>query len=134
MKYVLVIFFSILLYYCAFAKHSNFSLEAEGVNVEQAMMELGISNQELDSMLARKSENPRTMSIVLDLLLGPFGGHRLYLGTSAHVPVIYTVTLGGGLGILPIIDLFHLIFTKDLDVYRNNDRIFMWSKGKPTPR
>lgn len=36
--------------------------------------------------------------------LWPFGVHRLYLGTEAKIPVIYTLTLGGGIGILPLID------------------------------
>lgn len=72
-------------------------------------------------------ENPRLVAILLTLTLGPFGAHRIYLGTNVKVPVFYTLTLGGGLGILPVIDLLHLIFTKDISVYYDNPRIFMWS-------
>ncbi|MFZ6053166.1 NINE protein [Halocola ammonii] len=75
-------------------------------------------------------ENPRLVSILLTLALGPFGAHRIYLGTDVKVPVFYTLTLGGGLGILPVIDLLHLVFTKDISVYYNNPRIFMWSGNK----
>jgi len=75
-------------------------------------------------------ENPRLVAILLTLTLGPFGAHRIYLGTDVKVPVFYTLTLGGGLGILPVIDLLHIVFTKDISVYYDNPRIFMWSGNK----
>jgi hypothetical protein len=71
-------------------------------------------------------ENPRVVASVLCIAVGPFGGHRLYLGTDEKVPVAYTLTLGGGLGILPIIDLGHIIFSKDLSKYRGNKKVIMW--------
>lgn len=66
--------------------------------------------------------------IVLTLLTGPLGGHRLYLGTKPIVPVVYTLTLGGGAGILPFIDLVVVCFSKDISRFENNDKIFMWAK------
>ena len=73
------------------------------------------------------------MSSGLALLLGPFGAHRLYLGTTPKVAIIYGITFGG-FGILALIDLGHLLFTKDLDAYRNSDRVFMWNTPPaPTP-
>lgn len=63
----------------------------------------------------------------LDLSLGLFGVHRLYLGTETHVPVMYTLTLGGG-GILILADLGLILFSKDIEVYSNSQHIFMWSK------
>ena len=72
------------------------------------------------------AENPRLTAALLTLLAGPFGMHRLYLGTEVNVPVIYTCTLGGGLGILPIIDLFVILFSKDLEAFYNNSRVIMW--------
>ena len=74
-----------------------------------------------------KKENARLISSSLAVLLGPFGAHRLYLGTTTKVAIIYGVTFGG-FGILATIDLFHLLFTKDLDAYRNSDKVFMWVK------
>ena len=76
--------------------------------------------------LNERKENTRLVATILTLTLGPFGAHRLYLGTEAIVPIFYTVTLGGGLGILPVIDLFHILFTKDLSRYYNNGQVFMW--------
>lgn len=76
-----------------------------------------------------KVEQPKFKKLkaaLLSLFLGHFGVHRIYLGTSATVPVVYTLTLGGGLGILPLIDFFHIVFSKDLERFENNDRVFMW--------
>jgi len=81
---------------------------------------------------AVKGENTRLMSSSLAVLLGPFGAHRLYLGTTPRVAVVYGVTFGG-FGLLALLDLGHLLFTKDLEPYRNNDRVFMWGKAEPTP-
>ncbi len=79
-------------------------------------------------------ENTRAISSGLAVLLGPFGAHRLYLGTSTRVAVVYGITFGG-FGILALLDLGHLLFTKDLEPYRNNDRVFMWGSPpeEPTP-
>lgn len=65
---------------------------------------------------------------ILAVLLGPFGVHRLYLGTDAKVPVIYTITLGGGFGILPIIDMITVLTSKDVTRYEDNDRVIMWNQ------
>lgn len=73
------------------------------------------------------SENARLISSSLAVLLGPFAAHRLYLGTTPKVAVIYGVTFGG-FGVLALVDLGHLLFTKDLERYRNSDRVFMWSR------
>ena len=71
-------------------------------------------------------DNPRLVAIVLDASLGLLGVHRLYLGTSVKVPVIYTVTCGGGC-VLWLIDLGLLIFTKDITPYMDNPNLFMWT-------
>lgn len=79
-----------------------------------------------DSVAIPHSEPRRGVAIALTVLLGPLGGHRLYLGTEPKVPVLYTVTLGGGLGLLPLIDLVQLIVTDDLDKFHDHSRVFMW--------
>lgn len=67
----------------------------------------------------------RAKAIVFTLLTGPLGGHRVYLGTRPGAPIIYSVTLGG-FGILPVIDLVHLIFKKDISEFEKNPKIIMW--------
>jgi TM2 domain-containing membrane protein YozV len=73
----------------------------------------------------QKSENPRLVAIALDVALGLFGMHRLYLGTDVKVPVAYTLTFGGG-GVLWLVDLALLIGSPDIETYKNNPHLFMW--------
>jgi hypothetical protein len=73
----------------------------------------------------QKSENPRLVAIALDISLGLFGMHRLYLGTDVKVPIGYTLTFGGG-GVLWLADLIMLIATRDITPYMNNPHFFMW--------
>ena len=75
----------------------------------------------------RTATHNKWVAAGLDVSLGLSGVHRLYLGTEAHVPVMYTLTLGGG-GILILADLGLLIFTKDVETFSDNSRIFMWSE------
>lgn len=77
-------------------------------------------------------ENTRLVGSTLALFLGPFGAHRLYLGTTPKVAVIYGLTFGG-FGVLVLLDLGHLLLTKDLDPYRNNGRVFMWTAAAAPP-
>ena len=75
-------------------------------------------------------ENPRLVAIALDITLGLLGMHRLYLGTDLKIPVAYTLTLGGG-GVLWIVDLGLLIFSKDISKFYDNPRMFMWTAPDP---
>lgn len=79
---------------------------------------------------SEQSENPRLVAAALCVTLGPFGVHRMYLGTDVHVPVFYTLTLGGGMGILPLIDLGILLFSKDLERLKNHPGVFLWTGRK----
>ncbi|MCW8898664.1 MAG: TM2 domain-containing protein [Flavobacteriales bacterium] len=67
----------------------------------------------------------RGKAILFTIFTGILGGHRIYMGTHQRTPIIYSVTFGG-FGILPLIDLVHLIFTKDISVYENKTQIIMW--------
>ena len=89
------------------------------------------ANAGADSTAREHRENPRVVSSVLAVFLGPFGAHRLYLGTTPKVAVVYGLTFGG-FGLLPLLDLGHLLFSKDLDRYRNNDKVFMWNAPRST--
>lgn len=74
-----------------------------------------------------KVANQKLMALALALALGPFGVHRLYLGTETHVPVFYALTLGGGFGLLPACDIIAMLLCKDLDKYINSSRFIMWT-------
>ncbi len=107
-------------------------LQMEFASLDELL--LSMEWQAADSV-AGKEENTRLISSALAVLLGPFGAHRLYLGTNTRVAVVYGLTFGG-FGVLALLDLGHLLLTKDLAPYRNNDQVFMWGKGAtaPTPQ
>ncbi len=78
----------------------------------------------------RSSEkHSKAVAASLNITLGLFGVHRLYLGTAPQIPVIYTLTLGGG-GFLMLSDLGVILFTKDLEQFSNNSQVIMWSKNE----
>ena len=75
-----------------------------------------------DAIVAVKFQ--RGKAILFTVFTGFLGGHRIYLGTHQRTPIIYSVTLGG-LGILPLIDLIQIIFTKDLSKFEYRPQIIM---------
>lgn len=70
--------------------------------------------------------NEKLEASLLAITLGAFGVHRLYLGTKPIVPVFYCLTLGGGFYLLTLIDVGVIVFSKDLEKFKNNDKIVMW--------
>lgn len=87
-------------------------------------------NQTQIEFIEHQSEpkNQRLKAALLSIFLGHFGVHRIYLGTSPNVPVVYSLTLGGGLGLLPLADFVAILSTKDLDRYKESKQVFMWLK------
>jgi TM2 domain-containing membrane protein YozV len=71
-------------------------------------------------------KHKKLKAILLGVALGHFGVHRIYLGTKAIVPIAYSLTLGGGLGLIPLVDVIALIATKDISQYENNSQFIMW--------
>lgn len=101
-------------------------MEVELASLDSLLEAHGLSYPEHEG----PRENERLVSSALALTLGAFGAHRLYLGTTPKVAVFYGLTFGG-FGILAIMDLAHLLFTRDLEHYRNNDKVFMWGERPP---
>ena len=87
---------------------------------------LGANGAQLIQEEAYIPKNRKLKAALLAVFLGPFGVHRIYLGTSPNVPVVYSLTLGG-LGILPLIDLISILTTKKLERYINQNRVIMWT-------
>lgn len=75
----------------------------------------------------RQVKFKRGKAILFTLFTGLFGGHRVYFGTHQRTPIIYSLTFGG-LGILPLIDLVNIIFTKDLSKFEHKTQVIMWGK------
>lgn len=87
---------------------------------------LKIKKVERIVFLENKKGQTKGKAILMAILTGPIGGHRIYLGTTPFVPIVYALTLGGGMGLLPAIDLVVILLSKDLNNYENNPNIFMW--------
>lgn len=119
----------LLLFFCtAKGIHASGPFRSEEVVSLEALDSLVRAAAPPDSAGA-VGENTRWVSSALAVVLGPFGAHRLYLGTTPKVAIIYGITFGG-FGVLALLDLGHLLFSKDLEPYRNNDRVFMWSRRR----
>jgi hypothetical protein len=120
MKYFLTIICFLLLVGSLFSssikKDSLSTLDGEIFTTTELEMEV-LDNGEV--------KFKRGKAILFTIFTGILGGHRIYMGTHQRTPIIYSVTFGG-FGILPLIDLVHLIFTKDISVYENKTQIIMW--------
>lgn len=81
-----------------------------------------------DSAVAQEPHRvSRALAAALAVTLGPFGAHRLYLGTTPKVPLLYGLTFGG-FGVLVLIDLGHILFTRDLSSYQDSRQVLMWAR------
>ena len=89
---------------------------------------LNIEALRTDSVEVVSREKNKGIAIALAVTLGVFGVHRLYLGTANKVPIIYTLTLGGGFGVLVLSDILAIIATKDINTFSSNEKVFMWAK------
>ncbi|HEY9083868.1 MAG TPA: TM2 domain-containing protein [Vicingaceae bacterium] len=120
MKYFLTIICFLLLISSLFSstikKDSLSTLDGEIFTTTELEMEV-LDNGEV--------KFKRGKAILFTIFTGILGGHRIYMGTHQRTPIIYSVTFGG-FGILPLIDLVHLIFKKDISVYENKTQIIMW--------
>lgn len=86
----------------------------------------------IDSAASPRRENKRVIAAVLafPFPFGLLGLHRIYLGTKPYMPFVYLGTLGGCLGILPLIDFIAIVSSKGktLKTFENNPKVFMWSR------
>lgn len=87
---------------------------------------------ESDLSPSSRREPQRLVAATLTLAVGAFAAHRLYFGTDVKVPIAYGLTFGG-FGVLVLIDLAHILFTKDLKGYMNNSKVLMWSSERSDP-
>ena len=110
---------------------NSFGVEQASIpNLVDYPIELDSSQgAELSQLIQDDNYTPKHRKLkaaLLAVFLGPFGVHRIYLGTTPNVPVVYSLTLGG-LGILPIIDLISILTTNKLERFMDQDRVIMWT-------
>lgn len=63
------------------------------------------------------------VAILLAFFLGGLALHRVYLGGSPVLILLYLITFGGIFGLLPLIDFIRLILGQ-MDHYENNNSFF----------
>jgi len=80
------------------------------------------------SFSKKKVRKERLKAALITVIAGPVGAHRIFLGTEGKTPIIYAITLGG-FGLLPIIDLGYILFSKDLKKLKANPNVFIWQEG-----
>lgn len=84
-----------------------------------------------DRTTASKVQHKKLIAAVLSFPLpfGIIGLHRIYLGTKPYMPFAYIGTVGGCLGILPMLDFIAILTTskEKLSGYENNPKVFMWA-------
>ncbi len=116
---------ALLLFLIGFALLSSLNIRAQETHKNKLKQRFSVSRN-VDLSKRNTAKHSKLIAIGLNLSLGVFGVHRLYLGTSSKVPIIYTFTLGGG-GFLVLSDLGFIIFSKDLEQFANNKQIIMWN-------
>jgi TM2 domain-containing membrane protein YozV len=102
---------------------------------------LPLSDSLVDSaqVINRSSDNPApeesfkkkkliTAILAFPVPFGFVGMHRIYLGSEPWVPIVYLITGGGGVGLLPLVDFMYIITANEEEFkkYENNPRVFMF--------
>jgi TM2 domain-containing membrane protein YozV len=113
------------------------NLQAQNIEYKQYGKNSPAVNDSAKSNPVKDSNNVqvRKHKLVAALLafplpFGVFAAHRIYLGSSAGMPIAYIATFGGGFGVLPFIDFVLILINKDVNNYANNPHVFMWSRPK----
>ena len=125
-----ILLFLISITFCSFiGSAQNDSIFNNSTDYQLTIMENSDTNQISSSKKSpiKYRESKRFMAAFLCLTLGPFGLHRLYLGSTPQVAAAYSVTLGA-VGIVPVVDLLLITFSKDISRFKNNERVIMWGK------
>jgi TM2 domain-containing membrane protein YozV len=105
------------------AEYTVADMQAEAVTMQ--------SNVHSTSTAAFKGDGDFTGYLLRAFFCGTFGVHRMYMGTGdrKNMWLLYTCTLGGGLGIGSCIDFWWPIFDRDaLGKYSDNRKFWVFLK------
>ncbi|SDC31652.1 TM2 domain-containing protein [Williamwhitmania taraxaci] len=120
------------------ANTSNYYADNAAVDqVFQNAAEVSLSAYDFNAMKTENntttvsSEKNAVVAWALCWVVGGFGIHRHYLGTSGSMWALYTFTGCGIFGIIPTVDWFVLLIdgvvNKNIDKYVDNEKFFMWA-------
>jgi TM2 domain-containing membrane protein YozV len=110
-----------------FMQVENFNDEIQTL-LEKNNMQQFRPNPLLSIFKKKQNKNKKITAVILafPLPFGIVGLHRIYMGCSPHIPVVYIASLGGAFGILPLVDFFVLLKEEDISKYYNSTKVFMW--------
>ena len=122
------------------ASAANYSINDDMIDesIENAVEVTTASFEALDMAASSASASASVsggksdgVAVALTFILGGFGIHRHYMGTSPWMWAAYTFTIGGIFGIVPLIDfiveIVGLVDGTGLGRYYNNPKFFMWA-------
>ena len=120
------------------ANTSNYYADNAAVDqVFQNASEVSLSAYDFNAMntessaTATVSEKNAVVAWAICWVVGGFGIHRHYLGTSSNMWALYFFTCGGIFGIVTTVDWFVLLIdgvvNKNIDKYVDNEKFFMWA-------
>jgi TM2 domain-containing membrane protein YozV len=115
------IFFLLLLFFAG-------KMQAEITLLEPKNFELD-TNSQFSILHSQLSEKDPIIAWLIAFPGGMLGLHRIYLGTDTKTVILYIATLGGVLGLVPMIDWIHLlkgIQNGDISKYIGNKKFIMW--------
>jgi TM2 domain-containing membrane protein YozV len=103
-------------------------LFAEAVEISSSLDAASLFNATGTNAVLSNSPNP-WVAFAICWVVGGFGVHRHYLGTSGSMWALYTFTCGGIFGIVTFVDWVVLLIgaaNDDISKYVNNTSFFMW--------
>lgn len=104
------------------------------VSMFDAASLLDVSSVDFSSFNTTLSDDAKTKVLIAWIVdwvgLGAFGIHRHILGTKSNMWAIYTFTVCGIFGIVPVVDWWVLLIDglilENGDKYIDNENFFMW--------
>jgi len=112
------------------------SMNAANYTVDDAAVDALFENAEMveasaaESAAAITTGNTTIVAWVIDTIgLGFFGIHRMILGSTNLMWLIYTITAGGIFGIVPLVDWVVMLIdiVNGTESYVGNPRFIMWA-------
>ncbi len=105
--------------------------EETTVSVVTNMVENTFNTTKMVSFSNTDESTTILIAWIVDMFVGEFGVHRYVLGTKSNMWAIYTFTVCGIFGIVPVVDWFVLLIDGVIQgngsKYMNNDKFFMWA-------
>lgn len=132
MKKLILVFAITMVSTFAYSNTSKYTLDdskVESIFDNSVAVDLDFNNPAIVGVESIQADEKNVwVAVALDIVLGGFGAHRVYLGTPPGIIAGYFFTCGGIFGVLPLIDLIVLIIdNEDISAYINKKGLIMFN-------